>query len=65
MTQQGGRKMAAPGARRMPQQGGANDGGQDATAEGVCGCGREESHCDDGGNGQLQVFYGNTGKDDA
>ena len=61
----GGAKDGCPSGKENAAAGGANDGGQDATAEGVCGCGREESHCDDGGNGQLQVFYSNTDKDDA
>ena len=61
----GGAKDGCPRGKENAAAGGANDGGQDATAEGVCGCGREESHCDDGGNGQLQVFYSNTDKDDA
>eukprot|EP00964_Phaeocystis_antarctica_P118923 scaffold82647_cov56-Phaeocystis_antarctica.AAC.2 len=64
-TQEGGAHDGCPSSEKDAPAGGANNGGQDASAEGVCGCGREKSQGDDGGYAQLQLFHDNGDKEDA
>ena len=61
----GGAHDGCPSSEKDAPAGGANNGGQDASAEGVCGCGREKSQGDDGGYAQLQLFHDNGDKEDA
>ena len=64
-TQEGGAHDGCPYSEKDAPAGGANNGGQDASAEGVCGCGREKSQGDDGGYAQLQLFHDNGDTEDA
>ena len=49
-TVQGEVYDGCPSSEEDAPTGGANDGGQDESAEGLRGCGREQSQGDDGGN---------------
>ena len=64
-TQEGGAHDGCPSSEEDAPTGGANDGGQNASAEGVRGCGRGKSPGDDGGYAQLQSFHDNADKEDA